>query len=182
MKKVFENIFEGGEEEKNEAGPVTDRPPPGDGNDEGLADAPKAETELASIPKPADDSVANDANQSVDQPLTGSRKKAPEPEWNGSQVPPVAASGPGNTVTKAKSKRPTRKANPAAMKKAQPSCFESFVGMIDSVKAMYNSLMKWLGWFSSGGASTTTGGLGNLWAAEPEYKPSASERMFLKAK
>jgi len=30
----MKNIFEGGEEEKNEAGPLTDRPPPGDGKDE----------------------------------------------------------------------------------------------------------------------------------------------------
>ena len=69
----MKNFYEGGDEEKNEAGPLTDRPPAGDGGDEQLAEKedPPAETELAPLPKAQDDSIAAPLDVSqAEQPLT----------------------------------------------------------------------------------------------------------------
>ena len=71
----MKNFFEGGEQDKNEAGPLTDRPPAEDAKDEQLVEGAPPETELVDVPKAADETVNPDAtvNQSVEQPLTGAR-------------------------------------------------------------------------------------------------------------
>ena len=65
----MKNFFEGGEQDKNEAGPLTDRPPAEDAKDEQLSGSAPPETEL--VAKAADETVNPDAtvNQSVEQPL-----------------------------------------------------------------------------------------------------------------
>ena len=58
----MKKLFEGGEDDKNEAGPLTDRPPAEDGKDEQLAEgANPPETELVDVPKAQDETVNPDA-------------------------------------------------------------------------------------------------------------------------
>jgi hypothetical protein len=65
------------------------------------------------------------------------------------------------------------------MRRNEPSMFESIVLMVDKMMMMMRRMMRWARFWCCGGASRMTNSLGNQYMAEPEYKPSMMERMFV---